>query len=92
MNHGRAAGVPGAYQILRAFGASPGVRPSAETGVWQGVSDENHNRREAMSPKKPWITQIRPNEKRQRVQSDKNGQQEQQDQQQERESGTGSTE
>jgi hypothetical protein len=51
-----------------------------------------HNRREAMSPKKPWITQIRPNDKRQRVQSDKNGQQEQQDQQQERESGTGSTE
>ena len=42
-----------------------------------------------MSPKKPWITQIRPTEKRQRVQPDKHSQQEQQDQQQsEREAGS----
>jgi hypothetical protein len=45
-----------------------------------------------MSPKKPWITQIRPNEKKQRVQPGKDSQQEQQGQQQHSEYGKGSTE
>jgi hypothetical protein len=47
-----------------------------------------------MSPKKPWITQIRPNEKRQQQKQEpgKNSQQEQQGQQQHSEYGKGSSE
>ncbi len=45
-----------------------------------------------MSKKKPWITQIKPNEKRQQVQPGKQSQQEQQGQQQHSEYGKGSDE
>ena len=45
-----------------------------------------------MSPKKSWITQIKPNEKRKQVQPGKDSQQEQQGQQQPGEYGEGSAE
>jgi hypothetical protein len=45
-----------------------------------------------MSPKKSWITQLRPNDKRKQVQPGKDSQQEQQGQQQHSEYGKGSTE
>jgi hypothetical protein len=56
------------------------------------MSIRTHNRSKVMSPKKPWITQLRPNEKRKQAQSGKESQQEQQGQQQDTEYGEGSTE